>query len=429
MRTLLVTMLLASLALAGCVDDNEPDADLSPAGTPIVPGPTGPFTGFGPVTAAATERAGNGIWIHDGILYWTDAFDFATFDVSDPANPVQLAHMTEESVGEPFRARDVDFLAMGDRNYVAVAGGGIGIHLVDVTDPAAPVLVSTASMGVHNLAVVPGTPYVYSATASGTQVNVADFTDPANPVIHSFPVPQTMGGIPVTSNGCHDIWVREDLGRAYCAGGGSQYITGGGETFIWDISEDPLNPVWISMMDDPRIVYHHQAFTNHDGTLLIVDDEYVGLWPYTNIAAGNVIQPGANNCMDLNIDGLPEPIDDEDQVPFAAAWIWDISDEANPTLLSYVQNDFGWNGENLPDNPLRGNCGSHFGDLLPDQDAFVMGFYDGGTLFVDFTDPANPEVIDRLDAVGGETWDARYWNGHVFHASGDLLVTPLLTSE
>lgn len=440
-RTLLAAACLSTLLLAGCVSDEEPNTEPTPGseewGSAIVPGPMGPFSMFEDGLAVETPVELRGIWLDDGVLYASSRAGLTIYDVRDPGAPVELAHIQNATApdGTEFAmvGRDVDIIHWQDRTYAALADAGAvpaelrGIHLIDVTDPTAPAYVSTADVSTHNLAVVPGTPYIYSATASGN-IQTVDITDPAAPTVHIIEYPTTVGNVPVTSDGCHDISVRVDLGRAYCAGGGSMYVTGGGETFILDISDDPLDPVWVAMLDDPRIVYHHQAFASADGDYLIVDDEYVGNYPYTNIVlgaspAGNPVG-GANNCVAVDTP-LPGPLSSEDQFPIAAAWIWDIRDESNPVLLSHIQNDFGWDGTGTPPNVFDGNCGSHFGGLVEGQDAFVMGWYDGGTLLVDFSDPAAPVLLDRAEAVDGETWDAQYWNGHVFHGSGDLVITPL----
>ncbi len=418
---LLVPALLLLASLAGCVSEDVPDDDPIAPSQPIVNEPyNGTLSGFGEASIFEMPGGGQGIWVHENILYWTNGADLWIADVTDPAHPVMLGNVTE--VG----ARDVDIIEWQGRTYAALAGSGRGMHLVDVTDPAMPEFVTTVDMpsaGVHNLAVVPGTPYIYSSGASGVpgatgaapdrdgKIDVLDITDPQNPVVSTFLIPPVVGETVVESDGCHDISVRSDLGLAFCAGGGGRYFGSGGETFIWDISEDPRDPVWLSAIDDPRIKYHHQAFANTAGDVLILDDEYVG-----PLVAG-----GANNCFDANVP----MVDDEDQIPLAAAWLYDISDPSAPELLAFVQNPSGWDGDGVPPNPAEGNCGSHFGDLIQGQEAFVMGWYEGGTLMVDFSNPADPVVVD-VQPADQSHWDSRYWKGHIYHAGADLVVTPLI---
>ncbi len=421
MRVLLVAVILL---LAGCVSETPDVSD--PGGTqePTRPVENTPFNGtlggFGETSHFEMPGGGQGIWIHKNILYWTNGADLWIADVTDPNNITMLGNITQ--IG----ARDVDVIEWQNSTYAVLAGSSHGMHLINVTDPRAPELISSTDMpsaGVHNLAVVPGTPYIYSSGASGVpgatgaapdrdgKIDVLDITDPFNPIVTTFLIPPMVGNVVVESDGCHDISVRSDLGLAFCAGGGGRYFGSGGETFIWDISGDPRDPVWLSAIDDPRIKYHHQAFANTAGDVLILDDEYVG-----PLVAG-----GANNCFDAN---LPM-VEDEDQIPLAAAWLYDISDPSDPSLLAYVQNPTGWDGDGVPPNPAEGNCGSHFGDLIQGQEAFVMGWYEGGTIMVDFTDPADPVVLDVQPATQSH-WDSRYWQGVVYHAGSDLVVTPLI---
>ncbi len=419
---LIALLLVASLAgcLSGPATEEEPPAPTTPV-DPVIS--DGHISGFGDTYGFALPGGGQGIWVHGDILYWTNGADLFLVDVSDPLAPVELGNITE--IG----ARDVDIIEWQNVTYAALAGSGRGMHIVDVSDPMNPALVSTTDMpsaGVHNLAVVPGTPFIYSSGASGVpgaqsavgqgdgKIDVLDITDPFNPSVHTFLIPAIIGTTPIESDGCHDISVRVDLGLAFCAGGGGRYYGSGGETFIWDISDDPTDPAWLAAIDDPRIKYHHQAFANDDGSLLIIDDEYVG--PYIG-----ALPVESNNCYDANVP----MIEDEDQIPLAAAWIYDISDRASPQQLSFVQNPSGFDGDGIPANPIEGNCGSHFGDLVAGHEAFVMGWYEGGTMLVDFSDPADPVVLD-LEPADGSHWDSRYWNGYVYHAGDDLVITPLI---
>ncbi len=418
MRALAVFLLLATGTLAGCIDSDTMDPIDSVVGT-VYTGVSGEllppesFSQFGDTVMQELPGGGQGIWVHQGVLFWTNGGELWTADARDPHNVTILGELTSIN-----GARDVDVLEWQGRTYALLAGSGNGVHVVDATDPSNLILVATAelpSAGVHNLAVIPGTPYAYSSGASGDlrRVDVIDISIPSQPVAHSFPIPATINSQPIESDGCHDITVRADLARAYCAGGGSKYYGLGGETFIWDIT-DPLAPEWLAVIDDPRIKYHHQAFVNDAGTVLIINDEYVG--PFLPM-----VPAGANNCMAAELPVLGA----REQMPIAAAWIYDIRIETSPVQKSYVQNPSGWNGDGVPPSPIEGNCGAHFGDIIAGHDAFVMGWYEGGTVLVDFTDLSQPKVLD-IQEPKGSTWDSMYYDGWVFHASDDLLATRLV---
>jgi hypothetical protein len=175
------------------------------------------LTAFGGPYIAAISGGGPGIWIHDNVLYGTNGGDLITADVSDPLKIVELGRI--EGIG----ARAVGVTVYDNRALAILAGSGLGMHIIDETDPTKLMLRSTIDMpsaGVHNVSTVSGTPYVYSSGASG-QAKRIDVADPYTPKVPFFPIPVSLGGLPVQPDGCRDITVRYDLGRAYYAGGGT----------------------------------------------------------------------------------------------------------------------------------------------------------------------------------------------------------------
>lgn len=405
-RLPLLLVLVAAVAAAGCIGETGDDSGAGAAGAggppaDETPDPTLPatITGLEARGTVPTEGSGTGIWIDhdDDLLFSTQGTGGLTIvDVSDPQDPEVLSSFTKQY------ARDVDVLEQDGYRYAVLAAGGEGIVLVNATDPTVPGIVSTTELpaGAHNVAVVPGTSVIYNSGA-GEEIHGIDAADPEDPEPFSFAIPGSVDGQPVTSNGCHDVSPRPDLGLAFCAGGGSRYMQGGGETFVWDISEDPKDPEWLSLVDDQRIVYHHQAIANEAGDVLVIDDEFVGYPPA-------YVGP---NCVREEVGPATA------QVPSANAWFVDISDPANPEILSHVARP-------TPEEP-RQNCGSHFGDVVGDRNKLVMGWYDGGTMLVDFEDPSNPSILDIAEPEGS-TWDARYHEGHVYTGSGDVQVLDIL---
>lgn len=412
MRALAVVLTVVAVGLAGCLGSGGP---AGPSGGQLPDQDDAPdfevfelpetLSGYDPVSTIETEFGGNGIWIDEdeAVLFAsTGGGGLVIVDISDPDDPVELAHVDTEEMNY---ARDVDLLRLpaedgAERRIAVLAGSGEGIALVDTTDPDDPELLSKTKLptGAHNVAVVPGTPYIYNSGGGGAIYGL-DASDPEDPVIFSFPIPDQVGGTVVTSDGCHDIVVRSDLGMAYCAGGGTRYGEGGGETFLWDIRHDVTDPVWVGIIDHPLIWYHHQALPSADGDLLLINDEFI-----------------APNCFGVDQD---VPVLMEATLPLASVWIYDISDPTSPELLSRMQ---------LPDNAQDGvkvNCGSHFGDIIEDRDAASWGWYEGGALLIDFSDPTDPAILDIAPAVGS-TWDARYFNGHVYTGSGDVQVLKVI---
>jgi hypothetical protein len=95
-------------------------------------------------------------------------------------------------------------------------------------------------------------------------------------------------------------------------------------------------------------------------------------------------------------------------VPLGALWFYDVSDPANPVEMgSYL----------LPRQAVSELCTAHNFNLIPltdGRDLLVSAWYTGGTTVVDFTDPANPQEIGYYVAEGGITWSSYFYNGYVY---------------
>lgn len=389
MRLLLTALLVVPL-LAGCLaDDREddlrvPDAEPSP-GWATFEVPEAP-SGLELVVTAEPEST-QGIWVEDGLAYLSGPSGLRIVDVRDPAAPVVLAAEVEEVSG----TRDVDLVHHSDGRTLAVlAHGGAMVSVVDVSDPAAPTLVSqvTDIDAAHNIATVPGTTLVYVSHSilvrapppgESGKIDIIDLADPAAPVVTPFAFPlvaMTLGGVPrvVDATTCHDMTFEPARSWALCAG-----VT---QSHIWDVS-DPMAPQIVQVIDWPGNNVHHGIWSARGGNITIIGDEFAGA------VAGPV-------C--TSVDN-----------PYAALWFFDTSDPATPLPLGYyqVEHDSAASG----DTAL---CTTHFGDVVEDRDLFAIGWYSAGTALVDFSDPAAPVQVAHYQGDGTSTWEARVWNGHVF---------------
>lgn len=394
MRIAVLVLLLFAGLLAGCLSDGgEYDGPMAPT-DPRVPETTqGPdaITGFEWV-AQPNSNGTTGIWVADGLAYLSGGVGLRILDVHDPMAPVTLASEVEDTEG----TRDVQaFVHPNGRHYAAMAQGGARIILVDVEDPTNPRVVSNVTLpGYHTLMVIPGTAVIYNSRSISThvpgagetgQIDIVDFTDPENPEVHLYVFPaiaMTVGGVPrpVVSTTCHEMTANAELKRAYCAG-----VT---DTMVWDVS-DPLDPVILQVIDYPLVQIHHSVYDAWNGTLLILGDEFAGA------AAGPM-------CSDT----VPYPT--------SAVWFFDISDLAVPKPLGYFQVE--WDA--IAASAEGGSpvyCSTHLGDVLHGRDLFVIGWYSAGTVLIDFSDPTAPVAVDHYRADGPtSTWEARFWNGYVF---------------
>lgn len=432
MRVLLLTALFAFAALAGCVDDSDdpviapdqPAQGSEPMYDNVQPGTT---TGFEHL-AQAVDAEGNpmptgaGIWVHGNYAYGSArSARMFIVDISDPAEPMIIYKAPEDS--ETVYARDADVIEHPDgRLTLVLATQFAGLQTWDVTNPYAPEFLEVTLVDPnHNVAVVPGTALVFNSQSGGIgRTNeLIDLSDPS--------APQVLGSY--GTHGCHDITFFGTFGsekfRAYCAGIQRTEIwnldnldAGAGGDFgiriISTIEGDTLNSPVVGgtvFSSYPTRTLHHLAMVNEAGNILLVGDEFNG---------GG--RPGA--CL------LYEPTTGVSQ-PLGALWFYDLSDETNPRLLSWITPATlvpslppTLNPEALdPTNPFDvldniPNCTAHFGSLVPGEEKIVMAWYSAGVILIDFEDPSAPAILDQEMLPETNPWDAKIQDGYIF--TGDI---------
>lgn len=331
--------------------------------------------------------AGNDLAFHGNYAFVsTHNNGMHVIDVSDPMAPVEVA-MVE------CNGKDIDARKLGDRVIVTISSQSDdkcpdaapkgGIRLVDVTNASAPLVLGQAPLkyGSHT-----HTPYGDTGLIYNSAYNLAS-NPAASPMDHhrseivdvtNLAEPKVVGEFlfPATSTsiGCHDILTEPHLNRAICGG-----IS---ETMIWDTT-DPLKPVVVSTIHNPLISIHHSAATAREGKLLILGDEYAG-----------VLAPACHPA---------------GKAPTGAIWFYDISDVKNPKQLGFVPPPAGEPGT---------VCTAHNFNVVEGRDQMVAGFYSAGTLLIDFTDPAAPKVLDQQKQEGTSSWASYYYRGAVFSGDG-----------
>lgn len=107
----------------------------------------------------------------EGLLHmFSTSGDLLIYDVETPGAPTELGAMAIP--GEPF-----DMEAHGD--HLFIAGGGVGLVVVDVSVPASPRVVGGLRIGHSTEAITIVDSYIF--TVSGTQLYVVDISDPTSP--------------------------------------------------------------------------------------------------------------------------------------------------------------------------------------------------------------------------------------------------------
>jgi cysteine-rich repeat protein len=258
-------------------------------------------------------------------------------DVSDPANPVLV------SFYEPATGKGVfhDVKVENGIGYFADDGGD-GMHIVDVSDPANPTLLAnirSADSGfdhIHNCSVQDN--YLYLVNNSAT-VKVFDMTSPASPVFVRDIVTPNSGAI-------HDI---TPLGTRLYVSDISR-----GLTYVYDITSIGSSAP-ILLGEVPTGSRAHSSWATSDGTILV----------------------SAQEKSDGNIT------------------IFDISNPASPVLLSTIdRTSLGLGSEVYsPHNPVL------YSDTL-----LFISWYEAGVVAIDISDPSNPVQVGQYDT----------WNNNAF---------------
>ncbi|MFG2099852.1 LVIVD repeat-containing protein [Micromonospora echinaurantiaca] len=305
------------------------------------------------------------------------------FDISDVANPVQVAAVqtcrgshTHTLVTDPDDSANV---------YVYVSGTA-GVRPASTMAGCNNVPASGEDPARWRIDVikVPVAHPEQAAIVSGPRLFADPETGAVDGLQNTPPAPRHPSGgswspSPVT-DACHDITAYPELGLAAgaCEGNG----------ILIDIS-DPANPVRIDEVADPNFAYWHSATLSNDGKKVIFTDEWGG---GTGARCRTTDQPqwGANAIFDI-VDG---------KMRFA----------------SYYK---------LPvPQTLQENCVAHNGSLIPvpGRDILAQAWYQGGISLLDFTDSANPREIGYFDRgpisptalMLGGFWSAYWYNGQVY---------------
>lgn len=385
-RAMRVLLALLLLVVAGCVQPlAEEDADVAGAADALLLAVPATITGLEPVSNVEFGAGNDMAFYGDFAFVATHNNGFHIVNVSDAAAPVEVAVVDCSGKDADVRRIGARLIAtlssQGDDGCPDAAPSG-GIRLVDVTNPAAPIVLSQVPLkyGSHT-----HTPYGETGLLYNSAYNLAsnplaspldhhrseivDISDPDAPVVEGeFLFPETSGSI-----GCHDILAEPERDRAICAG-----IS---ETMVWDTT-DPRAPKVAATILNPKISIHHSAATARDGTLLALGDEYAG-----------VLAPACH------------PVG---SAPTGAIWFYDITDATNPVEMGFVPPPAGDAGT---------VCTAHNFNFV-DDDHLVSGFYGAGTLLIDVTDPASPSVLSQQRQAPTSSWASYHWRGAVFSGDG-----------
>jgi hypothetical protein len=142
------------------------------------------------------------------------------------------------------------------KEYALVGNNSTGVHIIDVSDPSLPVIVTTIDT-IPKFDIKTWGHYMYTVDGNydfeGVDGAITDISDPLNPVV----VGSFRAG--------HNVFI-DDLGYMFVTFPGLE---------IFDLKHDPTNPisVWSGVVD-PTIIFHHSGWVSADGDYLFINDEF-----------------------------------------------------------------------------------------------------------------------------------------------------------
>lgn len=235
---------------------------------------------------AATMNSGD-ILVHTNESCAGGPGGFEIFNVDDPTNPVFLAHVQVDEINpitdflfgglQDNGVHNLWLFSQGSNDYVAAQSEGAfdGFQIFDITDPAAPTLVSGW-----------GAEEIFDPGVGDETVDVGRVLNAALWLLDGFGASQ--------NRFLHDFTISKDGTRAYLAHWDAGLV-------LLDIS-DPASPQLVSVALDPDNgsldgeVNSHSVWPSEDGTIVVEGEEDFSAWegntPPSNLTLDGTATPG-----------------------------------------------------------------------------------------------------------------------------------------
>ena len=364
---------------------------------------------FEPLGFAAVEGTAEVAVDADGEFAVVAAGDgFATVDLADPTDPTVLTERRDlqaaHEEGPLLMLHDVKI--EGDRFVLsgpAFPGPPLqGMLLYDVSDPADPVELAfhETDFPIHNAFLHDGYVYLTANDGDRRSMVIVDARDDDPEEIAEWELTdhdERWADIHPDLRFVHDIWVQD--GIAYVA----HWDAG---TWLVDVS-DPTAPEAISRFGphepDELAALTNSAEISAEFMALPGNDHYV-----TVDEAGTVLALGREAWAveepddDADGEGAGESDDVEDGLRGGPGGVelWDVSDPASPEKLSAID------PPETP-NPTREGVWTTAHNCWFDDGLLYTSWYEGGVKVHDVTDPAEPvELVAWSDPERASFWRA-----------------------
>jgi hypothetical protein len=322
-----------------------------------------------------------GARFRDGVMYVTSVAGLTTYDISTPASPrligaLPLPHFENEDV-------DLGGNILLISNDAAESTGIL--YVIDISNPAAPTLLSTMQMGGNPLFAGPGHTAScirecrFAWVTDNAGIRVIDLRDPAQPVnLGTFETPA--GGDVVT----HDVQV-DAKGLAWVVGFGGtaayklprNYAGTGLGTLV--ARTDPTgNSTYFDEFGlgdggNPNDFIHHNSFRKKN-VVLVTEEDYT--------------RPGCRGAGSFQTWKLP-------------ATRGGMPTGEDMTILDQ------WTTELLADTAAPAAvCSAHYFDVR--GDVVAQGWYEQGVRFLDVSEPSNIRQIGFFVPPNSATWGAYF---------------------
>lgn len=340
-------------------------------------------------------------------LFLTVVLNVLVFQAYAQLNIDSLSHINYQSLHNTF-LNDVWGYTDEFGNEYALVGARNGVSVVDVTQPTNPqeVFWHPSKYSTWRDLKTFGD-YAYVTTEADTGLLIMDLSGlPGNTTISTS---YFTGGNGIENlNTAHNLWI-DDNGFCYIFGAN----IGNGGVQIYDLNNDPLQPVWVGEFDAD---YCHDGFVRNDTAYFA--HIYEGYFTVVDVSdKANPVQLGLQNTptnFAHNIwpseDGNTVFTTDEITNSYIAAY--DVSNPASIVELDRIQSQPGTN--TIPHN-------AHvLGDYV------ITSYYADGVVIHDVSDPNNMIEVGNYDTYPGtSTSTIGNWGAYPYFPSGNIMVTDI----
>ena len=314
-------------------------------------------------------------------------------DIDNPASPVVTGFL-------PCRMTQNDVQVRGDKVLIGFDGGSgggtcfsqlgrspqVGLMVVSIANPASPQAIGFVHVpqGVHNATWHPGGRYVYTSDSALTPY-LAPLPGGQLQIVDliSPTNPVHVGSYTLLGDrmSTHDI--------TFNASGSRAYVAALQETYILDTT-NPLAPRDVARIEDPSIMISHGADPTPDGRYLLITDEQNGA------VANGVCNVGGVHVYDLLVEAAPVKV---------GFYVLDPANSATATVT----------GSSL-------TCTAHVLDFAADGQTWTNANYAAGVRVVSATQlVGRPAELAYFTPTNADTWSAKTYKDPQYVFANDLI--------